>query len=470
MGKKKSRREFLRLVTASAAVAGVAPAAFGGSRNVEIIEPTPAPTPGRVGPNDNIRLATIGMGIIGFIDTETALRVPGVEFVAASDVYDARLRRTKEVHGNHIFTTRDYREILARPDVDAVIISVPDHWHARMAVDALEAGKAVYLEKPMVQDLDEGPVVIDAQRRTNGVLQVGSQSASSALFRKVREIYESGAIGEVNQVEAAYNRNSSLGAWQYSIPPNVTESDVDWDRFLGDAPKRPFDPVRLFRWRNYRDYGTAVAGDLFVHLFTEIHTVLSATGPTDVMAHGGLRYWTDGRDVPDVILGLFAYPQTAHHAPFTVSMQSNFVDGSGGGGSFRMIGSEGAIVLRGNSFTVDRSPRRDASLDALVNGYNSVRTWSEDVRNAFIEEYRREHPGDPVAPELETSQEYQVPSGYDSRYDHFAYFFDSVRNGTPVFEDAVFGYRAAAPALMSNLSLWDNKIYRWDPEAMRLRA
>lgn len=466
---RKSRRDFLRILGTSAVGAGLAPSALARGRRVEILEPAFGEPARPVAPSDRIGLATIGMGIIGFINTDTALRVPGVELVAAADVYDARLARVPEVYGPGVDTTRDYREILARPDVDAVIIAVPDHWHARMAIDAMEAGKDVYLEKPMVKELAEGPRVIEAQERTGRVLQVGSQFASDVIFDRIGELLAAGAIGEVNQVEAAYNRNSALGAWQYSIPPDVTEREIDWDAFLGDAPRRPFDPVRFFRWRNYQDYGTAVAGDLFVHLFTGIHKVLDAVGPTAVFSRGGLRFWKDGRDVPDVILGLFEYPETDQHSPFTLSLQSNFVDGSGGGSHFRFIGSEGVISVRGNGFTLEKSPRRPPSLDQLVEGYNSVRTWSEDVQQEFIEAYEAAHPADPVAPAPDTTQEYRAPAGYDARYDHFSYFFDAVRQGGgAVFEDAVFGYRAAAPALMANLSLWEDRIFRWDPVAMEL--
>lgn len=467
MSNPRSRRDFLRLAATSALGAGLAPSALARGRRIEILEPAVRETDRPVAPSDRIGLATIGMGIIGFIDTDTALRVPGVELVVASDAYDARLARVKEVYGPGVDTTRDYREILARPDVDAVIIAVPDHWHARMAIDAMEAGKDVYLEKPMVKELSEGPRVIEAQERTGRVLQVGSQLASDVIFDRIQQLLAAGAIGEVNQVEAAYNRNSALGAWQYSIPPNVTEREIDWAGFLGDAPRRPFDPVRFFRWRNYRDYGTAVAGDLFVHLFTGIHKVLDAVGPTTIFSRGGLRFWKDGRDVPDVILGLFEYPETEHHAPFTLSLQSNFVDGSGGGSHFRFIGSEGVISVRDNGFTLEKSPRRPPSLDQLVRGYNSVGTWSEEVQREFIEAYEAAHPAAPVAPSPDTTQEYRTPTGYDARYDHFTYFFDAVRQGGGrVFQDAVFGYRAAAPALMSNLSLWEDRIFRWDPVAM----
>lgn len=466
---KKNRRDFLKLAAASTAGAGLAPNVFGKSRSrAEVLQPQRREPARPVAPNDRIRLATIGTGIIGFIDTNTALRVPGVELVAAADCYDARLAHVKHQYGPDVATTRDYREILARDDVDAVIVATPDHWHAQMTIDALEAGKAVYCEKPMIHDLEEGPMMIEAQKKTGGVLQIGSQFASDILYEKAKELYRSGAIGEVNMVEAAFNRNDAIGAWQYSIPPGVTEEEIAWDAFLGNAPQRPFDPVRFFRWRNYWDYGTGVAGDLFVHLFTGIHKTLSAIGPTEVFAQGGLRFWTDGRDAPDVILGLFDYPETENHAPFTMSLQSNFVDGSGGRSYFRFIGSEGVIEVDWSSLTLSRSPRRRPPLERLVEGYNSVQTWSEETQQKFIEWYNKEHPAAPVAPPMSATQEFRTPEGYDARYDHFTYFFDAMREGKPVYEDAVFGYRAAAPALMSNLSYLDKQIYRWDPEAMEL--
>ena len=261
MTERPSRREFLRM----AAVAGTTASM---STVLHAQEPTAAAQ--EVPPNERIQIATIGFGIQGISDTRTALRVPGVELVAVADVYDGRLTLARELHGDHIFTTRDYREVLARPDVDAVLIVTPDHWHARMAIDAMKAGKDVYVEKPMVQDLDEGPRVIDAARDTRRILQVGSQRVSSIVYAKAHDLYRAGTIGELNLVEAWINRNSPTGAWQYSIPPDASPETIDWDRFLGNAPKRPFDPVRLFRWRNYRDYGTGIPGDLFVHLFTGI--------------------------------------------------------------------------------------------------------------------------------------------------------------------------------------------------------
>lgn len=461
--RKSSRREFIKLAAASTAAAGIAPTLLGASK-AEVLRAAPRR---QVPPSDTLGIATIGMGIIGFEDTDTALRVPGSRLVAVADCYDGRLAHTREYYGAEVATTRDYREVLARSDVDAVLVCTPDHWHARIAIEAMEAGKAVYCEKPMVHDLEEGPAMIEAQRRTGQVLQVGSQHASSVLYEKARELYREGAIGQVNMVEARTNRNSAIGAWQYSIPPDASPETIDWETFLGDAPRLPFDAKRFFQWRGYRDYGTGVAGDLFVHLFTGIHHTLGSLGPTSVVAMGGLRFWNDGRDMPDVTLGLFGYPETENHSPFTLSLQSNFADGSGGGQVFRFIGDEGVLTVRGGSLTLSKTPRRRPPEEEIFEGYNSVRTFSEAQQQAFIEAYREQHPLPDPAETSETS-EFEVPPGYDSRLDHFTYFFDSIRNGTPVYEDAVYGFRAAAPSLLCNASIFENQIYQWDPEAMQL--
>lgn len=463
---RNSRRSFLRTVAASSAVAGVP---LGG--NVFALQPTVEPPP-EAGPNDRVRIATIGMGIIGFIDTDTALKVPGVELVAVSDLYEGRRIHAKEVYGDRISTHVDYREILDRDDVDAVLICVPDHWHAKMSVDAMKAGKAVYCEKPMVRVVDEGADVIVAQKETKAVIQVGSQYASSVLYDKVKELVQQGAIGKVNSIEARYNRNSPIGAWQYSIPTDASPQTIDWDRFLGDAPRRDFDPVRFFRWRNYWDYGTAVAGDLFVHLLTGIHHVTGALGPNRIAGMGGLRYWDDGRDVYDLIMGLLDYPATDAHPAFTLALQTNFQDGGGGNTLFRFVGSDGEISVSFTELTLNRVGIQQPTPNQVLKGYNSVTTFSNAQQKAFAEKYLAENP--PTASASDNGRQWDkkfvVPRGYDERLDHFVNFFKSVREGAPVYEDAVFGLRAAAPALLCNESYRRGTILHWDPVALKVKS
>lgn len=460
---RTSRREFLKHTGAALATGAVGSAfpgaASGTTRIIELPPGETAPAAPRSA-NDRIGLATIGIGLQGTHDTQTALRVPDVELVAVADVYDGRLVRAKETFGDHVFTTRDYREILARPDVDAVLIATPDHWHARMAIDAMNAGKDVYVEKPMVHQVSEGAGVIEAQRRTNRILQVGSQRVSSIIYTKAKELLASGAIGELNYIEVYLDRNSPIGAWQYSLPPDASPENIAWDRFLGKAPQRPFEPIRLFRWRNYRDYGTGIPGDLFVHLFSGIHYVLPSLGPTRVSATGGLRYWTDGRDVPDVVVGIYDYPKTDQHPAFNISMRVNFASGGGEGSAFRFIGPEGVLTID-NRVTLARTTR------AREPGY-TINTFPEALQEEFMKQYRAEYPE--RAPEVspQTTETYVPPPGYSDLFDHFRNFFASVRSRQPVVEDAVFGFRAAAPSLLTNDSYFEGRPFAWDPQAMRV--
>jgi predicted dehydrogenase len=412
--------------------------------------------------NDSIQIAVIGAGGMGSGDVRTALDIPGVRLVAAADLYTGRLTRAKEVWGSDLFTTRDYREVLARKDVDAVIVATPDHWHSRITVDALNAGKDVYCQKPMVQKIEQGYDVVAAVKKSNRILQVGSQYVSSAIYRTTREHYQRGAIGRLNLVEAWLDRNTALGAWQYTIPPDASEETVDWDRFLGSAPKRPFDAKRFFRWRNYRDYGTGVAGDLFVHLFSGMHMVLDSIGPRSVYATGGLRYWNDGRDVPDVMTALIDYPATASHPAFTFAMRVNLKSSvSSERFGFRFVGSEG-ILNTGSTVTLEKPGPETAP------GY-SIETFPKAMQEQFLREYRQKYPERPQSrSNSEPETVYVPPKGYSAHRDHHQAFFDAVRSRKPVVEDAVFGLRAAGPALLCNESCDRSRIYRWDPEAMKV--
>jgi predicted dehydrogenase len=444
-----TRRDFLKMTAAS----GMAASAIGQ------LQAQSAGSDQNIAPLDRIQLATIGCGIQGINDTRNALKVPGVELVAVADVYDGRQTRAKEEWGDHLFTTRDYREVLARPDVDAVLIATPDHWHAQIAVDAMKAGKDVYVEKPMVQDIDEGPRLIETARQTKRILQVGSQRVSSMMYAKARDLIRSGTIGELNLVEAWINRNSSLGAWQYSIPPDASPQTIDWDRFIGNAPKRPFDAVRLFRWRNYRDYGTGIPGDLFVHLFSGIHFVLDSIGPTRVMATGGIRYWNDGRDVPDLMLAMYDYPKAASHPEFKLLLKVNFEEGGGNNQAFRFVGPDGVLTIGGGSVSVSRRHR------AKDPGHTAD-TFAKAMEDAYLAEHRAKYPEQQEIRETE-EETYQAPEGYSDSYEHFRVFFDAVRSRQPVVEDATFGLRACGPAVLANHSYFENRPIGWDPEKMK---
>jgi predicted dehydrogenase len=417
----------------------------------------------KVSANDKIRIATIGFGGMGMGDTHHATSLPGVELVAVCDIYDGRRERAREVYGSSLFTTRDYREVLARKDIDAVIIATPDHWHSRISIDAMEAGKDVYCEKPMIQKVEQGKSVVEAQDRSGRIFQVGSQYVSSLVYQKARELLQAGAIGTLNMVEAWLDRNTAIGAWQYSIPPDASPANVDWDRFLGNAPKRPFEPVRLFRWRNYQDYGTGVAGDLFVHLLSGLHFSTRSPGPARVFATGGLRYWLDGRDVPDVMLAMLDYPKTDAHPEFTLALRVNLKSGVAREQfGFRFVGSEGVLTTSMSGVTLSIVPPEAEP------GY-TIGTFPRAVQEAFLRDYRAKYPqtrptADGMRPEKVDT--FNPPHGYDAHLEHHRNFYAAVRARKRPVEDAAFGLRAAGPALLSNVSYYEKRVCTWDPQQM----
>ena len=214
------------------------------------------------------------MGIIGVGSRvqsgvmQAAMAVPGVEIVGVCDAYKGRVTRALERIGSKAKDYGDYRALLADKSIDAVMIATPDHWHKQQTLEAFAAGKDVYLEKPMTLTIDDGPEMYTAAEKAGRILQIGSQGVSSKLQETAREIIKAGKLGQINLVRASYDRNSDSGAWIYPIPPDADPKTVNWEMFLGPAPKRAFSLERFFRWRAYWDYSGGIATDLFVHLMT----------------------------------------------------------------------------------------------------------------------------------------------------------------------------------------------------------
>lgn len=460
-----SRRSFLKTLGVAGAAATTAPAALAETaKAAEVGAPqylNLVKSHASTAANEKVRIALIGTGGMGIGDTQTALMVDGVEMVAACDLYDGRLRRAKELWGDQIMTTRDYREIIERKDIDAVINATTDHWHEKISSDAMRKGKHVYCEKPMVQKVADGHTLIKVSKETGKVFQVGSQFASSILVSKAQELLKAGEIGEIVFAEAQYDRHSAMGAWQYSVPPDASPQTVDWDTYLGSAPKRPWDPLRFFRWRNYQDYGTGIAGDLYVHLLTTLHTITGSKGPNRVYSSGGIRYWKDGRDVPDIQLSIYDYPKTDVHPEFNLTTRANFVDGGGGGYLVRLVGTEGDLSLGWDTVTVRRNKFPKAPGMSIDN-------FPKDQKEQFLAQYNKMYPS---RPEMEGPKEfkYSAPKDYKGdRYEHFVNFFNSIRTNAPNIEDATFGLRACGPTQCGNMSYFQKKIVGWDPVNMQI--
>lgn len=448
---ENNRRSFLKKLGLTTGAAALAPSilAEANTINREYLNRTEGFTA-----DQPIRLALIGAGIMGTEDTNTALKHVNVSLVAVCDLYDGRLATAKQKWGDHLFTTKDHKEILKRADVDAVIIGTPDSWHKQISMDALNAGKHVYCEKPMVHSVKEGAEVIEAWKKSGKVMVVGSQGISSLGNEKAKELLASGVIGDLVYAEGFWARHSPEGAWQYNVPADGNEKTVDWKRFITNTTARDWDPLRFFRWRNYLDYGTGMSGDLFVHLFSSLHFITNSKGPNKVSSMGGLRYWKDGREVPDVLLGTFDYPESPEHPGFNLSLRCNFVDGTSGTTYLRIVGTKGSMDVKWEEVVVKLNNNAESD-DPFMKEQAKLRAASGQEERAKI------------LPPRETSYAAER-SWKGAHYDHFGNWFNAIRTGGTVVEDPIFGFRAAAPALLCNDSYFQDKFIKWDPVNMKL--
>ncbi len=436
-----SRRRFLQQIGATSMIAAAAPLqSFAAKQKAEerilMYER-------KISAGEKIRLGVIGFGVQGHFDLATALKVPGVELAGICDLYTGRIENAKELYGKDLYTTRNYKELLDRSDIDAVIIATHDVWHARITLDALAKGKHVYVEKPMVYKIDEGHRIIQAQKKYNKVLQVGSQRVSSIGLAKAKELLAGGEIGKLNMVNAVYDRQSSIGAWEYTIPKDADAMTTDWGRFIEATGKMEFDAKKFFWWRAFKEVGTGVAGDLFIHLLSGTHFITNSKGPETIFSTGQFSHWKDGRNLPDVMSGVMQYGDTPEHPAFQLTLQVNFISGTGGQEVIRFIGSEGVMDVKGNTISIKHSLLPEAP---GFGGYDSVFTFSKSMQDEMTKEYNEKWTESQRKRRIKEDIIFKAPDGYNEHLDHFTNFFDAIRTGKEVVQDATFGIRAAAPA------------------------
>ncbi len=444
-----SRREFLQTT------AGVAGASLTGS-SMFLGSNLSAAEAQTTAPSDQIRFAIVGVGMEGSGLLTTAVKLQGVECVAAADLYDGRHELATEIVGKPIKTTRRYKELLDDKGIDAIIVAVPDFWHKQVVVDALAAGKDVYCEKPMSHSPADGLAMVAAAKKTDRIVQVGAQRTSSVLCAKAKELYQQGAIGELSLVEATMGRNTPNGAWEYPPPPDLSLANLDWDTWLLDTPKRPLDPNLFARWRCWREYGTGVAGDLLVHLISGMLFVLGINEvPKKVSTFGGIYRWKDGRDMPDVQAVLFEYDNVPVYMRLTLGTESNEVT--------RFMGSKGIIELRGTSVT--HIPQ--TGVDESPSYYTS--SYPGPLRAAYVKQWHEEHDPPPgKEPTLETLS--YEGDDYDDLRPHLWKFFQSVRSRQPVVQDVVFGHHAALGCHLANESYFRKTPVVWDNASLTIKS
>ena len=444
---KMTRRSFLQT---SAATTG----ALVTSKRM-LLEPQRIPAAWEMAPSDTIRFGIVGVGMQGNGLLLTAVSLPGVQCIAAADLYDGRHRLASEIAGPKITTTRNYKELLDNKEIDCIIAAVPDHWHKQVFVDAVSAGKDIYLEKPMSHRPAEGIEMVNAAKKSGRITQIGSQRVSSVLCAKAKEMLSQGVIGNLNLVEGSLGRNDPNGAWVYPIPPDLSPQTLDWDTWQGTVPKREFDGKIFARWRCWKEYGTGVAGDLLVHLVSGMNYMLGWNEPpTRAMSMGGILRFPDGRNMPDVQATLFEYRKIPVYLRLNLGCETPEV--------YRFQGSKG--ILEVTEFTITYYPQTGE--DSAPSYYAT--SFPHDMREAYYKKWHEEHDPAPGKEPLAETINYKGDDWDDVR-PHLWNYFEGVRNRKPLTEDVVFGHNAALACHMANESYFRGAIVTWDATSGQIR-
>ncbi|MBO0797749.1 MAG: Gfo/Idh/MocA family oxidoreductase [Blastocatellia bacterium] len=409
-------------------------------------------------PNERIAIGFIGVGARAQQVMAEVLNTPGFELVAFCDAYQGRIQRATERTGGRAQVYKNHHELLAAPGIDAVYIGTPDHLHKEHAIAALEAGKDVYIEKPLTYKIDDGLEIIAAVKKSGRILQVGSQNISTPLQLKAREIVKSGRLGQITMIRTTTNRNTPGGAWIYPIPPDANEQTVNWQMFEGVSPKHPFSLERFFRWRCYREYSGGIATDLLVHTMTTIHFVMGAEAPACVVAAGDLYRWKDSRNVPDTLNALLQYPEG-----FTVNLSATFNNQSSEHG-IEILGTKGTLTI-GRELTI--TPEEPIDDNSWV-----VASWSRALEEAYYKSPKVRDTEEPQRWDPKTVQTGETWRGLgrDSTALHLERFQKAVKERSQPVEDVFAGHRAAAVAHMINASASQKKPIFWDRSRDNVKA
>jgi predicted dehydrogenase len=411
------------------------------------------------GANDSVGLGFVGIGIRGEILLRTTKGIQGTRILEVADLYDGHFDRARELMGVGLKTGRDYRRMLENPEIQAVLVAVPDHWHRQIALDALAAGKDVYLEKPMTHRWEDGQEIIAAARQHGRMLQIGSQYQSMPANDRAIELIRGGALGKITLISGNINRNTATGAWYYPIPPDASPKTVDWDRFIGPAPRHDFDLHRFFQWRLFWDYSGGLPTDLFVHLVTATHTLMNVKMASRVTAMGGIYFWKD-REVPDQMSAVVEYPE-GFQLTLTSTANNNHPYPL-----LTIMGTEGTLEYHGTRLVLHREPQ-------LENYTYSTTSWPEATKRKFAE--LNDLDPESMRPKAIASQKPGEPEpidtpGRESTEAHLGKFYDSVRTRKEPVENGEMGHLCATVGHMVNISHKAGKTVTWNAASGRVEV
>ncbi|MFZ5519062.1 MAG: Gfo/Idh/MocA family protein [Candidatus Zhuqueibacterota bacterium] len=408
-----------------------------------------------------------------------------VELTAVCDIFDVHAERGLASSKNDVRPGgagnlkgarryRTYRELLASPDVDAVIIATPDHWHAQMAIDAANAGKHVYLEKCITRTEEEVYQLADAVKKSGIVFQLGHQNHQQESHIKAKEIVDKGILGRLSLIETSTNRNSPDGAWYYNIHEKGSPETIDWAQFEEAAPhKVPFSLERFFRWRCWFDYGTGLSGDLLSHEFAAVNQILSLGIPETAVASGGIYFFNDAwdrkkeykmqevRDVPDVFNVVFEYPKRNLTLLYSATLAN-------GNGRQRMIMGHDATMYVGDGVEVrieyDSTRFRQHIDEKLIDTSEPLISYSPGAKgiDAVTSATAR------YFAQKGLMYTYRGGKQVDTTHLHVKDWIDSIRNGSTPKCDINLGFEEGIACHMATKSYLENRKVTWDPIKRRI--
>jgi predicted dehydrogenase len=435
---RMDRRRFVS--TAAAGIVGASVSVRGSSQGVQ-------------GANDRITIGLIGCGGMGRSNLQNFLRMPDVQVAAVCDVYEFnRNRALKMVEGQkgagQVAAVDDFRRVLDRKDIDVVIVAPPDHWHAIPTIMACEAGKDVYVEKPLSHNIVEGRKMVQAVEKHKRVLQMGTQQRSGAHFQEAVKLVRDGKIGKVTSVATwNYGNQSPYGCGNH--PDSAPPAGLDWDFYLGPAPKVPFNTNRFiwnFRW--FWDYAGGMMTDWGVHLIDIAQWAMDVTAPTSVTAAGGKYVIQDNRDTPDTIQALYEYPGfVLTYSNRVLNARAN----NGHGYGIEFYGTDGTLFLDRSGYEI--IPETTGVLELPQPWHaKEVEQVEAEQRKEWKRSWKARQPRTAVAAG-ETS---------DQNLSHTRNFLDCVKSRQKPISDAETGHRSTSACLLANVSLRSGRKITWN--------
>jgi len=400
--------------------------------------------------NSRLGVAAIGVGTRGYQLLREAQECPNTEISVVCDLYDANIKRAADACPDRKpQVTKDWEKALGMPGVDVVIIATPDFWHAPMTIRAAEAKKDIYVEKGLCRTLDEAKRIRKAVKDNNVVLQLGHHYNSQPTYHRAREIYKSGQLGKVTLVRTYIDRTNPFPEWQFytayniqNTPGDATPETIDWERFISNAPKRPFDAQRFFRWRCWWEYGTGIAGDLMSHQWDGVNMIMGMGIPESAVTQGGLYYWKEDREVPDMWHVVFDYPKQELAILFGCTFHN------------RHMGTTTQILGRDASLEVESSFCR------LYGG-----EWKPEFRDKLARARKEAAEAGRNLEDVVIPPDYSMKRGELTVSGHMRDFIDCVRSRQLPRCHIGRAFEEAVAIVMSVDSFRQGRKVRWDPAA-----